>query len=111
MGPVTVAVSPITAPRRVAPPIDNNTPTTSARRTRAASLSEVPAALLGACVFLLARAAEDAVHAVVAFVAGVLVHRLRAPGHRDLGRPRFGPRGRIIDCEFVEEGIGIDPRK
>src|SRR5688500_14066870 len=56
-----------------------------------------------------ARSTEEVGQPVVALVAGVLVERLIRLHHRNLYRPRFGPRRRIVHREFVQQRVGVHP--
>src|SRR5579871_5331529 len=58
-------------------------------------------------LFLLgARAREDAHHAVISFMASVLVHSLVGVFQRDHHTPGLGPGLRVINCNFVFERFG-----
>ena len=56
-------------------------------------------------------AREDPVHAVVALVAGVFVQLLVRLRHRDRGGPGPRPDRGIVHREFVQQRVGVNPRK
>src|SRR6185369_3227597 len=61
---------------------------------------------LDALRFLVARAAENAFHRVVALVAGVFVHVFLARVEAHLGAPRLRVIRRVLDRELVVELVG-----
>src|SRR5579872_4358578 len=61
--------------------------------------------LLGAC------AAEIVRHAVVSFVAGVLIDGPVQLGHGDLTRPRLGPSGGIVHGELIQHCVRVHARE
>jgi len=48
---------------------------------------------------------------IVAFVTGIFKHRLLHARHRERATPRSRPGVRIIHCELVVEGVGINARE
>src|SRR6185436_17000950 len=58
-----------------------------------------------------ASAPEDARHAVVAFMAGILEQRPLGGDHRNFRAPWPGPCGGIVNRKLVEDPVGADARE
>src|SRR6516165_3054298 len=56
-------------------------------------------------------AGKDARHGIIALVTREFIDRLVAPRHRNLCRPRSRPGGRIVDGEFIKQGVGVGSRE
>src|SRR4030095_1383030 len=54
------------------------------------------------------RGTQNEPQAVVALVARVLVNRTFPLPHENLARPASRPRRRVVECELVEDRIGVD---
>src|SRR5690606_10736021 len=79
----------------------------SRRRSRGSEDARTPL-ILAALLFEDAGAAQDALHGIVAFVAGILVHGFVALVHRLLGAPGLRVVDRILDGEFVMDLLVTD---
>ena len=78
------------------------------RRRRSASYKLLATFASSRASLFHALAAQDICHAVVAFVAGILLHLTANFRHWHTGSDFVFKRAGIVDCEFVIDGKFVD---